>query len=49
MQQPVRARTWSLRCLFKRVATGTKPDEHKDEGLLEPTGLFSKCDPVWEN
>ena len=27
---------------FKCVATGTEPDEHKDEGLPESTGLLSK-------
>jgi len=27
---------------FKHVATGTEPDEHKDEGLSEPTGPLSR-------
>jgi len=31
---------------FKRVATGTEPDKHKDEGLPEPTGPLSKLVPM---
>jgi len=31
---------------FKCVATGTEPDEHKDKGLPEPTGLLSKSVPT---
>jgi len=35
-----------LQCLFKHVTTGTEPDKHEDEGLIEPTGLLSKSVPI---
>jgi len=38
--------TVSIFKYFKHVATGIEPDEHKDEGLPEPTGPLHKSVPT---